>query len=330
MSQTPTNVVAAFKRETTYGTQETGGAGANQIRITDSQGLSLSRDNIESQERRSDQLRHMGRLGSKRVEGSYNMEINPGGAFDLLIEDLVRGTQGAAGSVPDVSAGTQVALVETPSTPIYRGLTIEQYDVDIDASEVFIGCRVTGARFQFQPNQMAQAEFMFMGLDRVTVAPASAPYFTSPDVTSGEPLVADDSVITYQGSPITSLTGINLNVSVNAAFQPVIGSVVSPDVFMNILSIDGEITALREDLDALSDFDNETEFEILMTLTAPGADPKLTWAVRLPRVKLNSASAPFSQGDTAKIESRNFTAHPEVGDSNAIQFYTSTDTPVAV
>lgn len=333
MAQTPTNVVAAFKRETTYGTAETGGAGAEQIRIIDSPGLSMTRENIVSAERRSDQLQHMGRLGTKRVEGSYSMEINPGGAFDMLLEDLVRGTIGAPGTVADVSpgggAGTQVALIETPAVPVYRGLTIEQYDVDIDASELFIGCRVTGARFQLQPNQMAQAEFMFMGLDRQVIAPASAPYFTDPSVTDGEPLVADDAVITYAGSAISTLTGLNFSVDINAAMQPVIGSIVSPDIYMNMLSVSGEITALREDLDALTAYDAETEFEILATLTAPGSDPKLTFAVRFPRVKINAASAPFSQGDTAKIETRSFTAHPEVGLSNAVQFYTSTATPVA-
>lgn len=330
MAQSATNVIAALKRETTFNTAATAGAGGERIRIVDSQGLSMARANIESGERRQDQLRHMGRLGGKDVTGAYSTEVNPGGAFDLLIESLARGTLGAVANEVTISAGTQLAKVSTPASPVYHSYTIEQYDVDIDQSELFTGVRLVGAQFSLQPNQMSTVQWNFQGVDRQVLTTANSPYYTSPNSPSGEPLIADDAVITYGGTPITTLTGMNVNFEVNAALQPVIGSFVSPDVFMNMLTISGDVMAVREDLDALDSFDAETEFEIKVVMSAPGSDPKLTFAFVLPRVKIMSVEAPFSGGDAAKVETRQFWAHPPVGANNAVDFYTSTDTPSAV
>lgn len=330
MPQTATNVVAACMRETTLGVPATPVTGADRIRLLDSPGLKLSRANIVSQERRSDQLENIGRLGGKSVGGSYNTEVNPGGEFDLFLEDLVRGTMGALGNVPAISAGTQVALVTTPAVPIYRSYSIEQRDVDIDESELFLGCRLTQADFSLQPNQMATVQWFFQGLDRQLKATGASPYFTAPSLTSGIPLIADDAVINYAGAPITVLTGINFSIQVEAGLQPVIGSFISPDVYMNRLMATGEVMAIREDLAALTAFDAETEFEISVVLSAPGVAPKLTFAVVFPRVKIMDVDAPFSGGNAAKVETRQFRIHPPAGASDGVRFYTSTETPVAV
>ncbi len=76
--------------------------------------------------------------------------------------------------------------------------------------------------------------------------------------------------------------------------------------------------------------DAETEFEIKAVLQAPGAAPKLTFAVVLPRVKLMDVDTPYSGGDAAKLETRQFGAYAPAGQSDAVNFYTSTETPVLV
>jgi hypothetical protein len=334
-SQSATNVLAACKREAVFGTEEASGAGADRIRILDSPGLKLNRANIASNERRSDQLMNIGRLGGKTVTGSYTTEINPGGEFDLFLEDLVRGTIGSLQEETTidnggVGVGTQVAKVATPATPIYRSYTIEQYDTDIDQSETFIGCRLVSGAFSFQPGEMATCEWGFQGVDRNVKTTGQSPWYTSPTLTSGVPLIADDAVITYGGSAITTLTGVNLTVSTEAAGQPVIGSFVSPDIFMNMLTVSGDITAIREDLTALDAFDAETEFELKVVLQAPTAAPKLTFAFVCPRIKIMDIDAAFSGGDAAKVETRQFMGYAPAGQNNAIDFYTSTETPTLV
>jgi len=329
-TQTAANVLAALAREADIDTPAPSGAGAERIRMVDSPGLKMMRSQIASEERRPDRLQHIGRLGGKEISGSFETEVNPGGAFDLLLESLARGTWGALGTNASVSAGTQVQEVATPADPIYTSYSIEQYDEDIDASELFTGCRVTGAQFSLQPNNMSRATWNFMGRDRQIIAPASAPHFTNPASPDGIPLIADDSSIDYAGSAVTTITGIDIDVSINAAIQPVIGTFITPDVYMNMLTVSGTISAVRESLDELTAFDAETEFAIRVNMSAPGADPKLTFGIYMPRVKIGEIDAPFLGGDAAKVESRSFTAHPTQGASDAIYFYTSTGSPIAV
>jgi len=110
----------------------------------------------------------------------------------------------------------------------------------------------------------------------------------------------------------------------------VIGNFVSPDVYMNKLRVSGDISMVRQDLQGLTDFEAETEFEIKIVLQAPTAAPKLTFAIIMRRCKIMDLDAPFSGGDAAKVETKQFWAHPEAADTNPIEFYTSTETPVIV
>ena len=334
-TQSATNVLVAIMRETTFGTAASPVGNADRLRALDSPGLKKVRTNIESAERRSDQLQNIGRLGGISVAGSYNTEINPGGEFDLLLEDLLRGTIGSLQEETSidnggVGVGTQVAKIATPAVPIFRSYTVDQYDVDIDLSEQFLGVRVVQGDFSFQPDEMAGAVWTFQGQDRVILTSGTSPYFTSPALTGGIPLIADDAVLSYKGSPVTILTGLNISIVVEAAGQPTIGSFLTPDIFMNMLRVSGDVSAIREDLQAATDFDAETEFEIKVVLQAPGSAPKLTFAIVLPRVKLTDVDAPYSGGDAAKIETRQFMAHAPAGQNDAVNFYTSTETPILV
>lgn len=335
MAQSATNVLAALLREGTFGTPATPVGSADRLRALDSPGLKKTRSNIESAERRSDQTQNIGRLGSAAVNGSFNTEVNPGGEFDLLLEDLVRGTIGSLQEETTISAGgvgvgTQVAEIATPAVPIFRSYTIDQYDIDNDQSEQFVGCRVVQADFSFQPDEMAGVVWTFQGQDRHELATGDSPYFTAPALTAGIPLIADDAVISYKGSPVTTITGLNISVVVEAAPQPVIGSVLTPDIYMNMIRVSGDVTAIREDLLAATDFDAETEFEIKIVLQDPPAAPKLIFAIVLPRVKLIDIDTPYSGGDAAKLETRQFTAHAPAGQNDVVNFYTSTETPTLV
>ena len=329
-TQAASNSAINIKREVTMGTAATGGAGGSRLRIIDSPGLEMTRTNIASEERRASLQAHMGRLGSKRVTGSYNLEINPGGAFDLLLESIHRNTAEALAAHATISSGTQLKRIQTPASGLINtSYTIEQHDIDIDQSELFLGTRLTGLNFAMRPDTMSRAVATFMGLDRDALTTAATPYFTGITPSTEIPLVADDSVITYQGSPVTILTGADINFTIQAAPQPVLGSVVGFDIFMNRLVVSGSIMSLRQNLDALDDFDAETEFEVIFSLSEPGAHPKLTFGIRLPRVKISRIGTEVVGGDAAKVETRELMTGPAVGELTA-ELFTSTETPVAV
>ncbi len=98
-------VLAAVRRETTpYSIATT--TGATQMRITASPGMVHSRAPIQSQEKRSDALRAMMRLGYKSEAGSFNSELTVGGHNDLFMEALMRVTNTAARNIAFASVTT--------------------------------------------------------------------------------------------------------------------------------------------------------------------------------------------------------------------------------
>lgn len=211
------------------------------------------------------------------------------------------------------TAGTLVIHRKlTQSTqPARSSYNIEQYDEDTDTSEVFLGCRVVGMRLSFQPGQMATAVFTFLGMDR-NALDTSAPFFTSPSVTTGLALIADDSSIRYNGASIATFTGFDLDFTLTAAGEPVIGSFTSPDIFDNDLAVAGTITGLRDDFSNLTLFDDESEFEASILLEAPNTTPKQFINIFVPRAKISALSAPVGGGDGAKIETLTLMVGPKV------------------
>jgi hypothetical protein len=392
--QSSGNVMAAFKRETTMGVAAASGGGAHQLPLVDSPGIGLSRGTIESGRRRRDKVRPVGRLGTKAVEGSFNSELLPGGAVDMLLESTARGTWSAVlapaavsvtnttsvitratgsfitdgyrvGDVitltgdtttannnrrlriasltataitltgtPLVAAGTARSVTITrlkkviaPAVPIYHSYTIEQYDEDIDASELFLGNRLISLAISMRPNSVVTSAWTFMGLDREILTTVQSPYFTAPSELNGLSLVADDSWIRYKGQDVALITGLDLTFAVSASTTPTIGGSRVSDVFMNDLTITGSVTAIRNSLEALTDFDSETMFELHVTLKEPIGDPAPMIGIFLPSVKVMSIEAPFLGSEGAKVETRNISAGPHAGsatqDATALAFYSS-------
>ncbi len=207
-------------------------------------------------------------------------------------------------------------LVSPTGVPTRYSHTIEQYDQDIDLSELFTGCRAIGLKLSFQPGQMAKATYSFLGVDRTALATGTSPYFTSPSLTTSLGLLADDSTIRMNGAPVASFTGFDLNFQITAAGVPVIGSLTTPDIFDNNLAVSGTITGLRQDFSNLTLFDAETEFEISILLQEPSGAPPNAFSIYIPRAKIGALSAPVGGGDGAKVETLEIRVGPKTADSS--------------
>jgi hypothetical protein len=179
--------------------------------------------------------------------------------------------------------------------------TIEQYNTDIDLSELFLGCRLTGLKLSFKPGAMGTAQYTFMGLDRTLLTTGTSPWYTTPALTTGLDLIADDSALRVNGVNVVNFNGFDIDFVIAAKAEPVIGTFVSPDIFDNDMTVTGSITALRSDFSNLTAYDAETEFEASIMLQEPTGAPKGCLSLFLPRVKIGAASAPFA-GDGAMIE----------------------------
>jgi hypothetical protein len=207
---------------------------------------------------------------------------------------------------------TRLKKVVSATTPTRYTHTIEQNDEDTDLSELFLGCRVVGVKLSLKPNGHVQATYTFMGLDRTQLTTGTSPYFTSPTLTTNLGLIADDASIRYDGSSVADFTGFDLDFQITAAGQPVIGSLVSPDIFDNDCAVSGTITGLRSDFSKMTKFDAETEFEMNILLQELASAPKPCLNIFLPRCKFTSLSAPVGGGDGAKVVSYGVMVGPKV------------------
>ena len=215
----------------------------------------------------------------------------------------VAGTQLTTGAADTDAVLTRLKKVVSGATPTRRTYTVEQYKQNKDMTELFVGCVLVGMKLSFKPGAYATVQYTFMGMDRTALATSTSPYFTTPAVTTGLGLIADDSSIWMNGAAVATFTGFDLDFTIAAKGEPVIGSLVTPDIFDNDLSVSGSITGLSSDFANITLFDAETEFELWIALTEPNTSPTDIISFYLPRVKIAGQSTPVGGGDGAEIES---------------------------
>lgn len=402
--QSNSRVVVALKRETTLGTAA-GTSGGDILRITDSPGFDPDRNPIESAEQRVDGTTAMGRLGGRSLTGSFNGELVVGGAIDVILEAMTRGTWRAALVITQATAGlTSITTTTTtivasagswitagvrvgdiirltnhtaqnnnlnlrvlavsaltitvggigsnaaaplttnaspdsifevtvlkklvnPATPVRYSHTVEQGGTDMDLSAIFLGCRVTGFSLSCRPNSMATFTVTFTGLNWTFLVTGTSPYFTAPSVTTGLALVADDSAVRYNGADVATFTGFDIEFTLGAETDNVIGSTVSPDVADNNWRASGTITGFRSDFSNLTLWEAETEFEVSIALQEPGAAPNSVIGFFFPRVKLRKVGAPAGGGTGNMIETMELMIGPKVAasgyDGTSVAIYSS-------
>lgn len=137
--------------------------------------------------------------------------------------------------------------------------TIEEYDGDLDLSELFYDCKITSVRFYFQAGGLLMVDIGFTGTGYFATADtAAAPTLTSPTESTGLPLAVIDAVAAFNGANMVDLTSFELNMSVGAAAPEVAAATISPDVFTGAFSASLNFSMLRSDYAKMTAFTAET------------------------------------------------------------------------
>jgi hypothetical protein len=110
--QTGRNVEVTYKKQSGLGVAATG-AGGRVFRINSSQGLTLSKGKIRSNESRRDGQTTLGRHGARSVSGGYSADATLG-TFDELIADIMRGTWDTLVTITN----TQMTSITTTTSTI--------------------------------------------------------------------------------------------------------------------------------------------------------------------------------------------------------------------
>jgi hypothetical protein len=250
-----------------------------------------------------------------------NMSTAANNAVNVRIKSIaaglvtVHGTPLTVQSADTAATFTIMKKLKNATTPTKRAFYVEEYNQDIDVSEVFDYCKVVQLKITGSPDGSATAEVAFLGLNGTTLASGSSPYFISPTLGTAIRLVYTDASVSYNGADVLNCTGFEITLAITAATQPVVGGTTSPDVFDNDCTLTGSLSFIRADLANVALFVAETELELHIVLVEPESEPKDCLAIYVPRVKLTAADADLGS-DGAMIETLPFVTGKKEGFSS--------------
>lgn len=180
------------------------------------------------------------------------------------------------------------------AVPVRASYGFEEYLQDIDDGERFDGTRVIGGSFAFDADAIVKLMMTFLGQTGTVLGAASAPYYSSPTLPTGNGLVATDGLVRLNGSDVTYMTSSKIDYQLGGSVKSVLGSLLSPDVYEGDLVVGGSFTGLRQDMTDANLFAAETEFENHILLETPTGSPTKDYiSLFLPKCKYTGASAPL-------------------------------------
>lgn len=192
-------------------------------------------------------------------------------------------------AVPDTAVS-----ISRPKTLIQgvtpRSFAIEENEVDIDGTEIFTGCRVGSMQLQLQPNGMTMLTFGIVGQDMDALEGAEAPYFTDPTKTTSIGLTAVEAKIMLGGIDVLDVTAIDMTLQLNASGVPVVGSVLTPEVFTNSAQITLSVTALKKDIARVQQYLDEDELSLHLVFEENETGAADFCSFYLPNITLASAT----------------------------------------
>lgn len=175
--------------------------------------------------------------------------------------------------------------------------TLEEYDGDLDLTEIFSDVVFHMLKFSMQPDGLVVCEIGFTGTGQMTTASAgSAPTFTSPTESTGVPLACVDSTIRYSSTDFVDLTSWDLTIDRGAVAPAVIASVYSPDVFTGNMAVSMNFSMLRSDYGKMTDFLAETALTFHVLAVENESEPKDFLALFVPNFTLGGVDkSPLSK-----------------------------------
>lgn len=295
----------AIVKESTYGIAPDGATPAQIMRRTKF-GITLSADNYTSNEINSTGQVNGFRIGSRKVEGPISCELSPGTYNDLWAALLRNAWQGGnqAQSTPGI-----LYIPEKPDSN--DSFTVEVWDPSISGSSLYTGCRVTKADVSCPATGNVTVEFTFTGQNMTTgdeqtfttVIPASKSEIfaaVSGALLGFSPDTPDDT------ESVADITAFNFTIDANASTQAVVGSNLTPDVFIGRISVSGSFTAIYKDNVWRKNFTDETPFGLSLRFNTDNSADADYMIFEFPYIKLGSVSD--DEGEQSITQQCNFTA----------------------
>lgn len=183
--------------------------------------------------------------------------------------------------------------------------TIEKWYSAVAESYRFVGQRVASINIGLAADDKVSAEIAYMGQDRKKDV---TQYFTNPaQPGGGDMLVTPSGLAVINGKATKVCTNFSCDINGNASVGKVVGSNVTPDVFMDMIDVTGQISVYYENGEMDDYFDQETAISLINRLDdgIGGA-----FVIAMPYVKVFGGS---ESGDKEIIRQYDYTAAPKAG-----------------
>ncbi|KQQ40466.1 hypothetical protein ASF61_06855 [Duganella sp. Leaf126] len=187
--------------------------------------------------------------------------------------------------------------------------TIEKWYSAVGESYRFTGQRVASVNIGLAADDKVSAEIAYMGQDRQK---ATAAYFTNPAAPGGgDMLVTPSGLAIINGKATKVCTNFTLDINGNASVGKVVGSNVTPDVFMDMIDVTGQISVYYENGEMDDYFDQEQSISLINRLDdgIGGA-----FVIAMPYVKVFGGG---ESGDKEIIRQYDYTAGPNAAGTGA-------------
>lgn len=183
-------------------------------------------------------------------------------------------------------------VLKQSGTLVKRYFTIDEYESDIDQSEVLTDFVWGSMRFSMAPNGLLMCDPGGVGTGKFeALATGSSPLLTSPTRPTGEPLAVVDATIRVKGVDVVDLTSLDITMDIGPSAPDVFGSGAikySPDVFTGQMAITMNLGMLRKDLTFVQDFTAETVYELHVLAVENESEPKSFLSIFVPNFTLGS------------------------------------------
>ncbi|MCV9960386.1 phage tail tube protein [Pararhizobium sp. BT-229] len=168
--------------------------------------------------------------------------------------------------------------------------TIEEYMYDLDASELYTDCRWSRGMIRMNADGLLDTEFGWTGTGEMEVVNGvAAPHFTSPADPTEISIAASEAVIRMGSADVLDLTSFDFTMDLQpSAPTTVRPDKLSPDVFLGTFQASMNMTLLLKDLQALADFDAETQLSLHLLASENEASPSDFFSLVVPNFTLGS------------------------------------------
>ena len=215
----------------------------------------------------------------------------------------------------DMSSDTAVGITRpgystiVPATgQVSRKFAFEIYGSDIDVSRLFTECRLSGYTLALPATGLSTCDFDVMGRDMQVLTADAAPFFAAPAAASTTGVCASvNGILVLGGIAQCVVTGVNLAMTLTPTAADVVGQNFPAEIFLGRANCTGTLTAYFQDGVIVSDFLNESEVGLMVTLDASSAAGADAISLYMPRIKLSSASVAIT-GEAGQILTAPFQA----------------------